>query len=93
MSPLIASFCLVAPWPQQKRSKKKKKPRLPKAYDPTKPNGGLPPPDPERWLPKWQRSDAKKKKKMTRRERQQVGVGRQDSMTPAYQSARSWIAE
>ncbi len=51
---------------QTKRAKKKRKPRLPKGYDPTKPNGGLPPPDPERWLPKWQRSDAKKK---------QVGLG------------------
>lgn len=24
--------------------------------------GGLPPPDPERWLPKWERSEAKKKR-------------------------------
>lgn len=47
---------------QHKKSRKKKKPRYPKSYDPSKPNGGLPPPDPERWLPKWQRSDAKKKK-------------------------------
>lgn len=51
----------------QKRVKKKrthkKKPRLPKGFDPSQPNGGLPPPDPERWLPKWERSDFKKKKK------------------------------
>lgn len=53
----------------QKRAKRKRKPRYPKGYDPSKPNGGLPPPDPERWLPKWQRSDAKKKQKR-RRDRQ-----------------------
>jgi signal recognition particle subunit SRP72 len=51
---------------QAKKAKKKRKPRLPKGYDPTKPNGGLPPPDPERWLPKWQRSDAKKKQRRRR---------------------------
>ncbi len=44
----------------RKRGKKRK--RYPKGYDPSLPGGGLPPPDPERWLPKWQRSDAKKKK-------------------------------
>jgi hypothetical protein len=55
--------------PQAKKAKKKRKPRLPKGYDPSKPNGGLPPPDPERWLPKWQRSDAKKKQRR-RRDRQ-----------------------
>jgi signal recognition particle subunit SRP72 len=48
------------------KKKRKKKPRLPKGYDPTKPNGGLPPPDPERWLPKWQRADYKKKQKRRR---------------------------
>lgn len=53
----------------QKKAKRKRKPRYPKGYDPTKPNGGLPAPDPERWLPKWQRSDAKKKQKR-RRDRQ-----------------------
>jgi signal recognition particle subunit SRP72 len=48
------------------RKKKKRKPRYPKGYDPSKPSGGLPPPDPERWLPKWQRSDYKKKQKRRR---------------------------
>ncbi|GBF97135.1 signal recognition particle subunit [Raphidocelis subcapitata] len=52
------------------KKKRKKKPRYPKGYDPSKPNGGLPPPDPERWLPKWQRADHKKKQKRApRRER------------------------
>jgi len=44
--------------PREKR-KKKRKIRLPKGFDPANPG---PPPDPERWLPKWQRSDYKKKK-------------------------------
>lgn len=44
----------------RERKKKKKKKRLPKNYDP---NG--PPPDPERWLPKTQRSGYKKKKTRT----------------------------
>ncbi|KAI8463766.1 MAG: hypothetical protein J3K34DRAFT_526736 [Monoraphidium minutum] len=48
------------------KKKRKRKPRLPKGYDATKPNGGLPLPDPERWLPKWQRSDYKKKQKRRR---------------------------
>ncbi|KAF5841478.1 hypothetical protein DUNSADRAFT_12643 [Dunaliella salina] len=47
----------------KKKRTHKRKPRLPKGYDPSQPNGGLPPPDPERWLPKWERSDFKKKKK------------------------------
>eukprot|EP00955_Chlamydomonas_euryale_P081676 363611-Chlamydomonas_euryale.AAC.17 len=56
-------MCLPPPLPPfvQKRSRKKKA-RKPKGFDPALPNGGLPPPDPERWLPKWQRSDFKKKK-------------------------------
>jgi hypothetical protein len=55
-----------APGGEGARKKKKRKPRYPKGYDPSKPNGGLPPPDPERWLPKWQRSDYKKKQKRRR---------------------------
>lgn len=47
--------------PARKRGK-----RLPKGYDPAKPNGGLPLPDPERWLPKWQRADFKKKRSRRR---------------------------
>jgi len=44
--------------PREKK-KRKRKVRLPKGFDPANPG---PPPDPERWLPKWQRSDYKKKK-------------------------------
>eukprot|EP00967_Tisochrysis_lutea_P055077 scaffold69069_cov17-Tisochrysis_lutea.AAC.2 len=70
----------------QKRVKKKRthkrKPRLPKGYDPSQPNGGLPPPDPERWLPKWERSDfKKKKKKSSARDRDTKGGGAQSSST------------
>ncbi|KAF8057286.1 srp72 [Scenedesmus sp. PABB004] len=61
---------------QRKKTRKKRKPRYPQGYDPTKPNGGLPPPDPERWLPKWQRSDAKKKQRR-RRDRQETVKGSQ----------------
>jgi signal recognition particle subunit SRP72 len=60
---------------QAKKAKKKRKPRLPKGYDPTQPNGGLPPPDPERWLPKWQRSDAKKKQRRRRDRQVRLGQG------------------
>lgn len=41
-----------------KEKKKKKKPRFPKNFDPANPG---PKPDPERWLPKWQRSSMRKK--------------------------------
>lgn len=37
--------------------KKKRKTRYPKGFDPKNPG---PEPDPERWLPKWQRSRYKK---------------------------------
>lgn len=46
--------------PQKKRIKKKKKVRLPKNVE--KPTAGFKP-DPERWLPKWQRKGYKKKGK------------------------------
>lgn len=59
--------------PKTKKAKKKRKPKYPAGYDPDKPNGGLPLPDPERWLPKWQRSDYKKKQRR-RRDRQQETV-------------------
>ena len=58
----------------QVKKAKKKKPRYPKGWDPSLPNGGMKePPNPERWLPKWQRSDAKKKQR--RRRDRQVGQG------------------
>ena len=37
---------------------RKRKPRLPKGFDPAHPPSTMP--DPERWLPKWQRSKYKK---------------------------------
>ena len=53
----------------EKRSKKKKKkhkPIYPKGFDPEHPER-TPQPDPERWLPKWQRSENKKlRKKMAK---------------------------
>ncbi|CAG9322281.1 SRP72 [Blepharisma stoltei] len=41
------------------RKKRKRKPKYPKGFDPKNPNN--PPPDPERWLPKKERSEYKKK--------------------------------
>lgn len=45
---------------EHKKRKRKRQQRLPKGFDPANPG---PPPDPQRWLPKWQRSDAKKLRK------------------------------
>lgn len=41
------------------KKRRKRKPQYPKGFDPANPGA---PPDPERWLAKWQRSDFKKKK-------------------------------
>ena len=46
------------------KKKRTRKPRLPKGLDTANPG---PPPDPERWLPKWQRSDFKRKRTTSRR--------------------------
>ncbi|KAG1664183.1 hypothetical protein FOA52_011360 [Chlamydomonas sp. UWO 241] len=46
----------------KKKARRKHTPRFPKGYDPALPGGGVPPSDPERWLPKWQRSDFKRRK-------------------------------
>jgi signal recognition particle subunit SRP72 len=46
----------------KKKARRKRAPRFPKGYDPEQPGGGVPPPEPERWLPKWQRSDFKRRK-------------------------------
>lgn len=46
--------------PVANKRKRKRQIRLPKGFDPENPG---PPPDPERWLPKWQRSDFKRKRK------------------------------
>ncbi|KAG2499929.1 hypothetical protein HYH03_002216 [Edaphochlamys debaryana] len=68
--------------PKAKKSRKKRKPLLPAAYNPELPGGGLPPPDPERWLPKWERSDYKKKRDRRRKEKDAVkgsqGAGKVD---------------
>lgn len=56
----------------KKRSKKKKKRPLPKNYDPTCD------PDPERWLPKWQRSTFKNRKR-DKRGAGAIGKGTQGS--------------
>lgn len=45
---------------EKKKKKRKKRIRLPKGFDPENPG---PLPDPERWLPKWQRAEAKKARK------------------------------
>lgn len=54
-----------------KKKKKKKKKKLPKNYDPDVD------PNPERWIPKWQRSTFKKKK--DKRGAQSIGKGTQGS--------------
>lgn len=48
------------------RKKRKRKQRLPKGFDPENPG---PMPDPERWLPKWQRSDFKRRRGQRRRDK------------------------
>jgi hypothetical protein len=56
-----------------KKKRSKRKPRLPKNFDPNVK------PDPERWLPKIERSTYKKKKD----KRGNIGKGTQGSTTPA----------
>ncbi|KAL6770694.1 SRP72 [Auxenochlorella protothecoides x Auxenochlorella symbiontica] len=48
---------------ERKRRARKKRVRLPKGFDPEHPG---PMPDPERWLPKWQRAEARKGRKKRR---------------------------
>ncbi|GFR40964.1 hypothetical protein Agub_g1628, partial [Astrephomene gubernaculifera] len=68
--------------PKVKKSRKKRKPRLPAGFNPALPNGGLPLPDPERWLPKWERADYKKKRDRRKRDKDAVkgsqGAGKVD---------------
>jgi len=63
---------------KEKRKRRRKK-RYPKGFDPANPG---PLPDPERWLPKWQRADAKKARKK-RKDKDMVkgsqGAGKVDS--------------
>ena len=58
---------------QAKKTKKKKKKKLFKNYDPNVD------PNPERWLPKWQRTGYKKKK--DKRNVQTVGKGTQGALS------------
>merc|ERR1711894_456383 len=53
-----------------KKTKRKKKPKLPKSFDPNQK------PDPERWLPKWERSAFKKARK-NKKAHHDVGKGTQ----------------
>ena len=59
------------------RKKRVRKTIFPKAWDATKPNGGLPPVDPERWLPKYQRSSYKVKGK----KKNAIGKGSQGAIS------------
>eukprot|EP00798_Chlamydomonas_sp_ICE-L_P008039 gene8039-1273_t len=61
----------------KKRTKRKRKPVYPKGYNPELPNGGLPPPDPERWMAKWQRTDFKKKKVTSQQRKNETVKGSQ----------------
>lgn len=61
---------------ENKKKKRKRKRILPKNYDPTVD------PDPERWLPKWQRSTTKKKSDKRKGTRDVVGKGTQGSAAP-----------
>lgn len=56
---------------ENKKKKRKRKRILPKNYDPTVD------PDPERWLPRWQRSTTKKKSDKRKNARDAVGKGTQ----------------
>jgi hypothetical protein len=53
--------------------KRKRKPRYPKGFDPENPG---PPPDPERWLPKHERAEYRKRRKRSQRN-QPVSKGAQ----------------
>uniref|UniRef100_A0A7S0RTI0 Signal recognition particle subunit SRP72 n=1 Tax=Chlamydomonas leiostraca TaxID=1034604 RepID=A0A7S0RTI0_9CHLO len=81
--------------PPKKKDRAKRKRRLPKGYNPDLPNGGLPTPDPERWLPKWQRTETKRRKKTSAaREKGNVkgsqGAGKVDeSLDITKQAARA----
>ncbi|KAL0050970.1 hypothetical protein WJX82_011356 [Trebouxia sp. C0006] len=77
----------------REKKKRKRKPKLPKNFDPENPG---PKPDPERWLPKWQRSDFKKKRNR-RREKEAVkgsqGAGRVDDALDSTIEGNEPVAE
>lgn len=62
----------------KQRHKRKRKAKLPKNLDPNAP------PDPERWLPKWERSTYKKRKDKRQREKD-VGRGTQGAVDPSLE--------
>ena len=64
------------------KRKRKQKTRLPKNFDPENPG---PPPDPERWLPKWQRSEYKRK-----RRNRKVGCPQNSSLKPLMWKAAAY---
>lgn len=61
----------------QKKKVRKHRVLLPKGFDASLPGGGLPAPNPERWLPKWQRSEFKKKKITSAQRKNEVVKGSQ----------------
>lgn len=69
----------TGPKARSRRRRSSRKKRLPKGFDPENPG---PPPNPERWLPKWQRSDYKKKRGSRHRAKEVVkgsqGAGKVD---------------
>ena len=77
---------------EKKKKKRKRKIRYPKGFDPENPG---PLPDAERWLPKWERSDAKKARKK-RRDKEMVkgsqGAGKVDASLDASTSAAAAAA-
>ncbi|WVZ67895.1 hypothetical protein U9M48_016912 [Paspalum notatum var. saurae] len=72
---------------KQKAKKRKRKPRYPKGFDPANPG---PPPDPERWLPRRERSSYRPKRKDKRAQVRgaQGAVTRETSTTNASGSSK-----
>lgn len=78
---------------EKAKKKRKRKPRYPKGFDPANPG---PPPDPERWLPKRERSSYRPKRKDRRavrgsqgavvREKQEAGAGTNSSASNSKSS-------
>lgn len=77
--PGAAAAAAVRVGGKSRKRKRRNKTRLPKNFDPANPG---PAPDPERWLAKWQRSDAKKKRTSRNRGKDMVkgsqGAGKVD---------------
>ncbi|PUZ53587.1 hypothetical protein GQ55_5G063100 [Panicum hallii var. hallii] len=72
---------------KQKAKKRKRKPRYPKGFDPANPG---PPPDPERWLPRRERSSYRPKRKDKRAQVRgaQGAVSRETAATNASGSSK-----